>query len=236
MENSYFHKNRKHVQQAFFVERFLIPLVDKSEAILIEEKDKRATLKEVIIDNFPITDEFRPKSYLLELELEKPIIGKVHATHTTEKALLLLTYDRLIIFMVEMKSSLSNAVNKLSSIALKLEHTIGRISMILTSFIFENTFYEDIDFQYVGIICYQNDVIPTGLKEHPLYDNLKEGEKSIFLDNALTGKREKVIIKFIKSGDSTQPSMTINFNEIFPEEIYNFQAEYSELTLPDIRK
>jgi hypothetical protein len=233
MENKYFHNNRKYVQQAFFVEQFLIPLIDKNELIIIEEKGERATLREVIIENFPITDEFRPKSYILDLESNKPTLGTINGTKTTEKALLLFTYDSLIVFMLEMKSTISNRVNNLSSIAQKLEDSIGRISMVLTAFIFDESFYENLAIQYVGLICFQQDAIRH--KEHSLYDNLKEGKEDIFLDNALTGQREKVIIKFIKSADST-PSMTIDFDEIFPDETYNFQAEFSALTLPDIRK
>lgn len=236
MENNYFTKNRKRVHQAFFREHFLSPLIDNSEAIVIEEKNERATLKEVVIENFPMTDEFRPKSYLLDLELEKAILGKIHATHTTEKALLLFTYDRLVVFMIEMKSSLSNGVNNLSSLALKFEHSIGRVSMLLTSFIFNNSFYENIDVQYVGIVCYKQDAIPVGFKEHSLYDNLKNGKENIFLKNQLTGQTENIIIKFIQSEDISQPSMTIDFDEIFPEEKYNFQAGYTELTLPNITK
>jgi len=235
MENTYFNNNRKQVQKAFFEARFLIPLIDKTEPIIIEEKNLSASLKEVIIENFPITDEAKPISYLLDLELNQPILGRVEKTKTTELALLLFTRTRLVVFMVEMKSYISNKANKLSSIAQKFEHSMGRISMFLTSYIFNEAIYKNLEVQYVGLVCLHDDKITGDYEEHLLYRNLKEGKEAIFLDNALTGEREKLIIKFLKSEDETQPSMTINFNEIFPEESYNFQAEDSELTLPDIR-
>ncbi|MFK7946314.1 MAG: hypothetical protein AB8G11_01900 [Saprospiraceae bacterium] len=236
MENSHFHQNRKRVHQAFFQERFLIPLIDKSEPIIIKENNGKATLQEVIIENFPITDAARPQSYILDLELNKPILGRIDRTKTAEIALLLFTPKRLVVFIIELKSFVSNKANKLSSIALKFEHSIGRVSMFLTSFIFDKATYEKLEIQYVGMVCLHDDKIPNGFKEHQLYDNLKSEKEDIFITNTLTGQMEKMIVKFVKSKDEKTPSMTIDFNKIFPKETYNFQADYTALTLPNITK
>lgn len=81
--------------------------------------------------------------------------------------------------------------------------------------------------EYFTNVVYTNDIQPS---------QGKIIQENIFLKNQLTGQTENIIIKFIQSEDISQPSMTIDFDEVFPEEKYNFQAGYSELTLPNITK
>lgn len=245
IEQSAFLNNRQKVQQAFFNQQLIMPLTNKGESIIIEETKNEGKgndkLKLVTIENIPVSDEIRPKSYVLDLELNKPVLNKIEKTKTVEKAILLFTYDSLMVFMIEMKSSLDSVgENGLKAISRKFEHSMGRISMILTSFIFNETMFEGINIDFFGIVCYNRDAITTitdriERKNQVLYDNLKLNKPTVDLDNFITGKT-KMKVKFIQNPTPNTSEMTINFNEIFPEETYNFQAEYSELTLPDIRK
>ena len=172
MSSNHFRENRKAVQKGIAQSRFLQPLTEDNLPLRITE-DKAIALKEVIIENVPADiDGIRPKSWLLDLEMDKPVFGTPQHTKTTESALILLGSDAFYVFMIELKSSLQpykDAANKkddtLEGIKSKFEHTIGRISMLLPIYILSSEF-NDLPILYKGIVCYNNDnVIITKSKE-----------------------------------------------------------------------
>lgn len=106
---NYFRENRLAVLKGIENSGFLTPLTQADLPLKISENNKDASLKEVVIDNVPADeDDIRPRSWILNLEMPKPVFGSIQHTKTTEKALIVLGVDALRIFMFELKSSLLN--------------------------------------------------------------------------------------------------------------------------------
>lgn len=235
-----FRNNRYKVQQFYQQTNFLKGLSKQDLPISIKEGGV-SSLKEVVIKNFPVSNEIAPKSWLLDLENKTPLLASNnYGIQTAEKALLLFTYDKLIIFMVEMKASLqSKGSGSIDSIKEKLEHTMGRISMLLTSYILDTDEFQDIkNIEYKGLIFYNRDavrVVHDELQKTDLYKILKGTETRIYLDNPITGK-ERVEVFFIKNEDEDSTVLEFDFDKFFPEDVLDYQARYTEFTLPTILK
>ena len=81
VSRNYFRENRKAVQKGIVNSKFLQPLTEDDLPVRIVE-NKAIALKEVVIENVPAdSDGIRPKSWILNLELDKPVLVR----HNTQK-------------------------------------------------------------------------------------------------------------------------------------------------------
>lgn len=244
VSRNYFRENRKAVQKGIVKSRFLQPLTEDDLPLRITE-DKAILLKEVIIENVPAdSDGIRPKSWLLDLEMDKPVFGTPQHTKTTESALILLGSDAFYVFMVELKSSLQpykDGKNKkddtLEGIKSKFEHTIGRISMLLPIYILGSEF-NDLPILYKGIVCYNNDkVIISKSKEDQNFEKSLmfqafNTKKTMLSLNDVFDRTHEVEVFFFKNPDNSETSFTLNFDDFFLEEWEAQAAVAGELTCP----
>jgi hypothetical protein len=242
---NYFRENRLAVLKGIEENSFLTPLSQLDLPLHISES-KASTLKEVVIDNVPADkDGIRPRSWILDLEMPKPVFGSIQHTKTAEKALIVLGSDALRIFMFELKSSLQpyGHDGSLDSIKTKMEHTIARISMLLPIQIFGSKF-NDIDIIYKGIICYnQDNAIITSAKtdanfaSSDMYKAFVERKKVMTLSDVF-GRNNQVELHFIKNPNPSQTFFQIEFEDLFFADSVEWEvlaASNGEMTCPMIK-
>jgi len=166
-----FRENRLSIQEAFIDRKFLIPLSEDDLPLeIIEHKNKsrndrnQVLLKNVLIRDTPVGDKIRPKSWFLNLEMkEPPIFAKPEGLKTTESALIVLGCDSLLIFLIEMKTSLHSHEEGrggklgIDTLKQKIEDTISRISMLLPLYVFGKDYSNIIRIQYKALVFYNVD-------------------------------------------------------------------------------
>jgi hypothetical protein len=198
--HSDFKDNRKKVQKALFSTGFWKKLQD--DTLILEEKKENAELKKIEITNIPLAKDI-DMVYLIDLELNVPILGRTEKAKTMEKALLLITDPMVYIFMFELKSSLqADDENDISAIHNKLKDTIARMSVLLTTFVFGDNFKETF-IQYKGIVFYNrhNNLIneaTLSLKRKELYKVFEGPKRSIKIEHDISGIHE-VEVYFCKN-------------------------------------
>ena len=234
---SVFKNNRKKVQKAFFETGFWEILDDN--VLTLEENGTNATLRKVEITNIPVSKEIE-MAYLINLELDIPILANAPNAKTTEKALLLVSESWCYVFMFELKSSLqAEDDNDISAIQKKFRDTISRISVLLTSFIFGDSFKET-EIQYKGIVFYNRDNnlisdASADLKRKALYKAFEAKQKNIEIMSDISGKHQ-VEVFFCKNPefDAHPNKFSIDFTTFIEESEYDLFALYSNLTLPQV--
>ena len=239
---NYFRENRIAVQKGILESGFLQPLTEDDLPWRVCESNKEALLKEVIIEGIPADEDgIRPKSWILSLEIDKSVFGSPQHTKTTESALILLGSKSLLIFMIELKSHLQPFKGStLDSVKSKFEDTIGRISMLLPTYIFEKEF-DNFPILYKGIICYHNDkdVIEQGKKDPNFAkkDIVKAlvAKKGIIQLNDVFKGIHQVEIYFFKKPDSKATSFSIDFKDFFMKDQEYFSALDGDMTCPILR-
>ena len=233
---SVFKDNRRKVQKAFFDTGFWQIL--ENDTLTLEEKGANAELKAVKITNIPLAKDME-MAYLINLELEIPILANAPKTKTTEKALLLLTDKMLFVFMFELKSSLqADDNNDISAIDKKLKDTIARISLLLTTFVFEDNF-KDTEIQYKGIVFYNrdNNLIHEAspiLKRKELYKVFDGTKNVIEITNDISGKHQ-VEVFFCKNPtfNDNPTAFSIDF-KTFIEWDFDFFNDLN-MSLPQVK-
>jgi hypothetical protein len=243
---NYFRENRLAVLKGIEESSFLIPLSESDLPLKISENSKTSSLKEVIIDNVPAdVDGIRPRSWILDLEMPKPVFGSIQHTKTAEKALIVLGNDALRIFMFELKSSLQpyGHDGSLDSIKTKMEHTIARISMLLPIQIFGSEF-NDIDIIYKGIICYNqdNEIITCATDDanfasSDMYKAFDANKKVLTLSDVF-GRNNQVELHFFQNPNPSQTSFQIEWEDLFFPDNVDWEvpaASDGEMTCPIIR-
>lgn len=245
---NHFRENRLAVLKGIEESGFLTPLTQSDIPLKISEKSKTATLKEVIIDNIPADEDgVRPRSWVLDLEMSEPIFGSIQHTKTTENALIVLGSDALRIFMFELKSSLQpyGHDGSLDSIKKKMEHTIGRISMLLPIQIFGSEF-NDLDIIYKGIICYNqdNEIITSANKDanfarsdmYKAFEKRNEESQKMLPISDVFGRNHQLELYFFKNPGVHQFSFQIDFQQLFFYEWEIETASNGEMTCPFLKK
>jgi hypothetical protein len=240
---NYFRENRLDVLKGIEESGFLTPLTQADLPLCISENSKTSSLKEVVIENVPADDEdgIRPRSWVLDLEMPKPVFGSIQHTKTAEKALIVLGSDALRIFMFELKSSLQPyGDSSLDTIKTKMEHTIARISMLLPIQIFGSEF-NDIDILYKGIICYdQDNAIVTSANtdadfaRNTMYKAFTERKKMLTLSDVF-GRTHPVELLFFKNPHPNQVPFQIEFEDLFFADSAEWEvpaASNGEMTCP----
>ncbi len=246
-QRNYFRENRLEVIRGIENSGFLTPLTQDDLPLKISEKSKTSSLKEVVIDNVPADeDAIRPRSWVLDLEMPKPVFGSIQNTKTVEKALIVLGSDALRVFMFELKSSLQPYNDgSLDSIKTKMEHTIARISMLLPIQIFGSEF-NGFEIIYKGIICYNqdNEIIETAKKDanfarSDMYktfeERFEERKKTLPLSDVF-GRNYQIELFFFKNPNTKQHSFPIDFSNLFYEEWEKEVASNGEMTCPILKK
>ena len=243
---NYFRENRLAVLKGIEESSFLTPLTQADLPLHISE-NKASTLKEVVIDNVPADEDgIRPRSWILDLEMPKPVFGSIKHTKTAEKALIVLGSDALRIFMFELKSSLQpyGHDGSLDSIKTKMEHTVARISMLLPIQIFGSEF-NDMEIIYKGIICYNhdNEIISNAntdadFARKDMYKAFVERKKMMTLSDVF-GRNNQVELHFIKNPNPNQTSFQVEFEDLFFTESMEWEvivASNGAKTCPIIKK
>jgi hypothetical protein len=188
-------------------------------------------------------DGIRPRSWVLDLEMPKPVFGSIQHTKTAEKALIILGMDALRIFMFELKSSLQPyGDSSLDSIKTKMENTIARVSMLLPIQIFGSEF-NDMDIIYKGIICYnQDNAIVTSadrdadFARSEMYKAFVDRKKILTLSDVF-GRNHQAELLFFKNPSPNQVSFQIEFEALFFEDSAEWEvpaASNGEMTCPII--
>ena len=145
--------------------------------------------------------------------------------------------------MFELKSSLQpyRHDGSLDSIKTKMEHTIGRISMLLPIQIFGRDF-NDIDILYKGIICYNqdNEIISNALRDSDfarsdMYKAFSLGKKNQILSDVF-GRNHKVELLFFKNPRSNESVFQIDFDALFINDWEIDPASNGEMTCPILKK
>lgn len=238
---NYFRENRLVVLKGIEESGFLTPLTQADLPVKISENSKSSTLKEVVVENVPADEDgIRPRSWVLDLEMSKPVFGSIQHTKTAEKALIVLGTDALRIFMFELKSSLQPYEDSsLNSIRKKMENTIARISMLLPIQIFGSEF-NDIDIIYKGIICYnQDNAIVSGadrdadFARSEMYKAFIKRKEILTLSDVF-GRNHPVELFFFKNPNTSQHTFEVKFEELFFTEWEITTASNGEMTCPVI--
>ncbi len=230
-----FKKNRIKVQKALLETGFWQIFKEEHTPFCITETSNSSSLKKVTIDDFPISDDENERVFIIHLENNIPVFSKIEYTKTTEKVVLLLSADIIYVFMFELKSSLqAEDDNDISAIKKKVEDTIGRISVMLTSFVFDEKF-EDVKVQYKGIVFYNKDNnlindASSVLKNKPFYKAFEEKKKVVEITTDINGKNQ-VEVFFFKN-PTQNDNFSINFSSLFFEEWETVLTQYSDLKMP----
>jgi hypothetical protein len=234
---NYFRENRIRVQQAIYNQEYVIPLTtDDLPFIIREEKNKKDELKLFKINNIP-TNDINPKSWVIDLEIQKSIFSAPEGVKKAEKAIAFLTKTSLYVLLFELKDSLRN----LDDIKKKFEDSISRISLLVTHYIFGAT-YNDLEIKYFGYVCYNNNKTetqlihkqPSNVDYKEMYDIFIGKSNHSFLNDQLGGVH-RVIITFIKNTHSNPAEMTIDLDEIFKDDMEYENGQYAEFTCPILK-
>ena len=235
---SAFKDNRRIIQKALFDTDFWE--VIKEYTLILKEKNKSAKLKHVEIEYIPVSSRGVENAYLINLELEIPILGNSPNTKTTEKALLLISEAMCYIFMFELKSSLqADDDNDISAIRKKFSDTIGRISLLLTSFVFGENF-KDAEVFYKGIVFYNQDhnlisEATDALKRKDIFKAFLNKKATIEVVNDISGKHLLEVV-FCKNptASNNETSFSVDFNDFLEDWEYD-QFLYAEVSLPQVK-
>lgn len=243
---SAFKDNRRIIQKALFDTGFW-EIIQEDNTIILEEKKESAKLKQVKIEHIPVSSSRVENAYLINLELEIPILGNSPKTKTTEKALLLISEATCYIFMFELKSSLqADDDNDISAIRKKFSDTIGRISLLLTSFIFGENF-KDAEVFYKGIVFYNQDhnlisEATDTLRRKDIFKpfltpNMQNTNKktTVGVVNDISGKHQLEVV-FCKNPtiNNDETSFSVDFNDFLEEWEYNLFLD-AEVNLPQVK-
>lgn len=231
-----FKNNRRKVQKYFFETKFWELLED--DTIILEEKDNNAALRKVEITNIPVHQDLE-MAFLINLELDVPIVANPPKAKTVEKALLLISEGNCSVYLFEMKSSLQAENDDISAICKKFSDSIARISVMLTTFVFDENFKENQLF-YKAVVFYNRDnnlILDANpqLKREPIYKIFEKGKGEMAVTTGL-GKIEQVEVYFCKNPVPTNPNvMTIDFHDFIEEYDYDVFKIYSTVGLPQIK-
>jgi hypothetical protein len=240
MPRNYFRESRKKIQVAFTndIEAvFLKPLTNDSlpiEIIEAKNKSKDNTLKVVNIDGIPVSDDIRPISYILDVELTGKLFSAAHGFKTVEKVVLVLTKKTLYVVLIEMKSALDPS--DISKIEEKIKHTIGRILLFLTHYIFDDKLFEDCEIQFTAVIFYNKDALThhISLKKDLDIESLEltkifQKKKNSYFVREPLGQEYKVRVEF---QHSKSQNYDFNFNDLFKGDRNYMNAIVDDRTLP----
>jgi hypothetical protein len=242
-EKNHFRQNRIKIQQTLLDSGFLkvltesdLPLeIIESKAVIGAKK-----LRTIFIDDIPVSDDIRPKTWLIDLEFSKPILATPQNTKTAEKALIILGSDGLYVFMFEMKNTLMpSGDDGILGIKTKFEHTIARILVLLPIYIFNRDF-NDYDVFFKGVVCFNDDTSLKQAIQNNTADQRNElitafkGQNSITLGNYLTGNH-KIDVFFLKNPTNNPEEFDISFKTFFKED-WEYQVVCDgELTCPILK-
>jgi len=247
MPKNYFRENRIRIQEAILDFDFLIPLSESDIPYSISENKNEAgsgLLREVIINNIPTEEDPRPKSWILNLEIETPsLFSRPQKVKSVEKALIVLGSDELLVFLLEMKNSLQPyGDNGVEGIRKKIMDSIGRISLLLPIYLFGIDF-NDIKINYKGVVFYNKDTsLNSVIASDEAFKNTDFAKAfiakkdKVFLDDSLNGNHE-VELYFFQNPDyqNSPESFSINFEQFFFEEWEYDISVYGEKTCPIIK-
>lgn len=230
MAKLFFHSNRKKVQQYFEREQFIIP-ISTDKLIVTESKNTEShQLQELIISGVP--SQYPHVSWQIDLEKEGYTFSAPSSKKICDTALLAMINGRLYVFMIEMKTTITNddSGSSLKAIEQKFVDTMERISILLTVNKHENItnhknelIYQNTQIIYKGIVCYNKDTVSMTtdeLKKTLFYKILKESHTParIYPNSLLMGAASRIDIRFLKNPKATA-KMAINFNQIFEKPI-----------------
>jgi len=235
MAKIFFSLNRKKVQNYFAAEEFIIPII--SDTLNIEESKADANKQELRylrINNVPFNN-LHHISWKIDLEKEGYIFSSPPSKKKCDSALLIIINNRLYVFMIEMKTSITNngSTSSLEAIEQKFIDTMERISLLLTVNVHENVqnsnnelVFKNTQIEYRGIIVYNNDNVPVlddELRKSDLYKILKGDaiSKRIHPTSLLLGNAARINIQFYQNNDliNNPTKITVAFNQFFQKEI-----------------
>lgn len=238
-ESSSFRKNRQQVQKALIHSGFLEPLIKDEPIKIREEKASKGKLQQITILNFPISDKYRPKSWRVHLEKEKTPFSNPPHFKTVETALLLFASDTLLVFLLEMKTSLKPYGDSgLRSIKKKFSDSIGRINIFLSTYFFDES-YEGIRIDYKGIVFYNQENISqealrdSDLRRSDMYRIFDKKIKHTRLSTPLDSLHE-IEILFFQNDKTTIETIIIDFKAFFEQDWEHQMAIKTDFTLPTI--
>jgi hypothetical protein len=237
MQKNHFKDNRLKIQKSFIDRNFLIPLTKNDLPVIIEEHKAKGhgKLRKVVIENIPVTDDIRPISYLLELEMEGELFSCPPGYKIVEKAILLFCRNSLYIVLLEMKSSLNPAA--IRQVEEKIKDSIGRILLFLTHYILDVPAFNDYKINFFTLVLYNADHLTRELQlnsDPSLYslDLIKifEGKQSSCFVTEPLGGSYKVEVIFKKNAGTED--FEIDLNDVFNSNNEYNNAIYSEKTFP----
>lgn len=239
MPKNYFKENRLGVQKSFFDSAYLTPITMDSLPIRIEERNNKNraadTLKFINIYNIPV-QETGIASYLLDAEIKNQIFSNPQDFKTVEGAVIVLTKRVLHVTLIEMKSTLIR--DEIARIETKINHSISKILLFLTYYIFDNDFFDGCEIKFSIVIFYNTDrltkdinpPIETPLLNHDLVKIFK-GEKNHYYIKDKLGQEFRVDVLFQENtGDLQQ--FDFDYKRLFKDEA-TFNDTFKDLvTLP----
>ncbi len=241
-----FQNNRTKVQKHFLETDFLVPLnVDNLPLEITEDKNKGTGKLELLtIHNIPFSknDNF-PKSWVLDLELEKQVFSAPQGIKKGEKAIVFLSKASFYVVIVEMKESLkAYSDGGLEGIVDKLNHSISRISMLLPSYLFdEKPDYANLNIIYKVVVVYNQNGVnqqlsnDKAIETSPIYKVFSKQEKLYHFTDTL-GEAHQIEIFFCQNTTNNKSEMEIDLATIFEESRDNdnfLTCEYNtELSCP----
>ncbi|MDX2303958.1 MAG: hypothetical protein NW226_14220 [Microscillaceae bacterium] len=237
---NFFRENRERVQIALYDSGFL-KIIEKTDLPLQieEQKAKEGQLKYVLLDNIPASDNIRPQAWVINMEMDKTIFSSPLGFKTVEKAIVFFTCENLYILMVEMKTTLiPYGESGAEAILKKLKDSISRISVLLTTQIFDYEF-NNVKIKYFGLICFNNENWTSQGNQDPqfakneVYRVFKKLQPDLKINDSLGGDH-KVQLFFQKNTSSNPESMTVDLAEIFVNDDEFVNASYTELTFPSL--
>lgn len=189
----------------------------ETDPIVINEKSTKAGLKKVIITDIPV-DDFTQDFWILDLERE--IKGFKPIGRTVEKALVHQIDDKLIVYLIELKTHLihkprSQGSSTLDDIYYKFEDTISRFYYLVTLHNHHRLeTFTKWNLIFCGLIFYNSRSHTSTPESNKLYKILTDNSipKLLECSNTSLGK-EKIQIKFLQN-PRDEEEMTVSFDRL----------------------
>ncbi|MCP4348746.1 MAG: hypothetical protein GY795_24985 [Desulfobacterales bacterium] len=198
--------------------------IENDTVTIVEDKNinKKDKLKELRIKNVPYDEN---DVFMLLFNLEKEITGLSPLQQkSVEAALAFFENSRLKVYLIEMKSSISEKPNdsELKKILKKIEDSISRLYFLF--FLFLDNFekineyldirkFEESKTEFQAVIFYNNQKIDKKADTSSRIYEVFQRKNGILECETIIG-RQKIRVKFFQNSHQAQEIFEINFNTI----------------------
>lgn len=226
-----FRENRRKIQQYFVKNEvsYLTKLTQEDlPVVLIEDRNEEGSqkLREVIIEGIPLAE--NAECWQLDMESERHFYAAAPYIKPVDGCLLFFTAQSLYVVLIEMKQTIKSTEDNdgLAAIQEKFQHSVGRVQIFLSAFIFDNS-YNEMDIRYKCMVAYNIDSTNVMLENGDLKAILDGDETRLTLQDDLYGSLLVDFYFFQNTNPQDSPEeMEIDLDQEFAGDTdheYNFR-------------